>query len=40
MTPNISTFFNLEEQDTDMQVELGDDVRYPMVDWGLSHSAC
>jgi hypothetical protein len=34
MTPNRSTFFKLEEQDIDMQVELGDDGKYPVTGLG------
>jgi hypothetical protein len=34
MTSNRSAFFKLEEQDTNMQVELGDDGKYPMTGLG------
>jgi hypothetical protein len=35
MTTNRSMFFRLEEQDTNMQVELGDDGNYPMPRLGF-----
>jgi hypothetical protein len=34
MTSNRSTVFNLDEQDSGMQVELGDDGRYLVVGLG------
>lgn len=39
-TSNKSSFFKLEEQDTNMKVELGDDGRCPVVGFGIFHFVC